>query len=181
MRIVDDRDGLTPMERLELTLTVNPGLDGLYAQTLSCSSHFPLFHTIMAALTIWDEPLTIQTLAHFLDTPEHKVIDVLVPLQAIVQVPGDNTTPVTFFHTSLVDFLKDPRRAENLHVNFSALEDFVRRMVTRAFVPENTEELELTIRTTSLRLWNMSYPEPPQDGPYSPETFASFFPEWGVR
>ena len=152
MRVVDD--GLTPMERLELALNINPGLDGLYAHTLSRSSHFPLFYNIIAALTLWDEPLSIRSLALFLDAPEPKVIDVLVPLQAIIQVPGDNTTPVTFFHTSLLDFLKDPHRAGTLHVAPSSLEDLLSQVIARTEAAHPREDFAFVI--AALGLWKFA-------------------------
>ncbi|KAJ2925102.1 hypothetical protein H1R20_g12002, partial [Candolleomyces eurysporus] len=100
-------DNLTPMQRLPLTLNMNPGLDGLYSQTLARSQHLPHFFDIVAAIALVEAPLPISSLAELLGLKNYEVIHVLVDLQAIIQVPGtDEEKPITLCHTSLRDFLK---------------------------------------------------------------------------
>jgi hypothetical protein len=46
----------TPMERLPLALKMNPGLDGLYTQTLARSQHLPHFLSIISTIALLEVP-----------------------------------------------------------------------------------------------------------------------------
>ena len=108
-RIQPRGDGLTPIERLRLALNIDPGLDGLYSQILSRSQHLDLFpHILLAINTL---ALSIKDLARNLACPPHQVTEVLVNLQAIIQVPGNDDSYIRFFHSSLRDFLEDSGRS----------------------------------------------------------------------
>ncbi|KAJ3524389.1 hypothetical protein NMY22_g11024 [Coprinellus aureogranulatus] len=98
-------DGLTPIERLPLALNMNPGFDGLYTGILQGSSHFPHFSEIVSTVALAQEPLSVAQMAGLLNIDTTKVINVLVSLHAIFQVPGDDHTPITLWHSSLRDFL----------------------------------------------------------------------------
>ncbi|KAJ3538070.1 hypothetical protein NMY22_g5323 [Coprinellus aureogranulatus] len=124
-----DTDGLTPMERLPLALNINPGLDGLYRQTLSRSEHIPHFLDIVAVVVLFaDARPTITQVAMFLGIHNFEVVRVLVNLHSILQVPGDDDTPVTICHTSLRDFLQDESRSLTFHLS----EDLSDRICGRA-------------------------------------------------
>lgn len=101
----------TPMDRLDLALNIDMGLDGVYYQTLSLSKGLPHFSEIVSALAELQEPLSISELAHVLELELFDVVRVLVNLHAIIQVPGDDRTPVTLYHRSLREFLRDRSRA----------------------------------------------------------------------
>ncbi|KAJ2930140.1 hypothetical protein H1R20_g6951, partial [Candolleomyces eurysporus] len=101
----------TPMDRLPLALKMNPGLDGLYAQTLARSQHLPHFSHIISTIALLEAPLPTSGIAELLGICTYKVVNVLVNLQAIIQVPGTDDIPVTLFHTSLRDFLSSQRRS----------------------------------------------------------------------
>ncbi|RXW12886.1 hypothetical protein EST38_g12967 [Candolleomyces aberdarensis] len=104
-------DPRTPMDRLPLTLEMN-GLDGLYAQTLARSQHFPHFHDIISTITVLRHPLPIVWIAGLLDIQAFEVVRVLLNLQAIIHVPGtDVEGKVTMCHTSLRDFLTTESRS----------------------------------------------------------------------
>ncbi|KAJ3505328.1 hypothetical protein NMY22_g17621 [Coprinellus aureogranulatus] len=109
-------DGLTPMERLPLALKMDPGLDGLYKDTLSRCSNCPYFKDVIAAVVLELAPLTISELSQLLHIPTFRVLNILVNLQAIIHVPGDDHSPVTIFHTSLHDFLTSRSRAGSFHL-----------------------------------------------------------------
>ncbi|KAJ2914645.1 hypothetical protein MD484_g5756, partial [Candolleomyces efflorescens] len=98
-------DPTTPFERFPLALNIDPGLDGLYSQTLARSAHLPYFTDIISTLTLIAEPLPISGIAELLEIQASAVAHVLVDLQAIIQVPGTDDAPVNFYHTSLRDFL----------------------------------------------------------------------------
>ncbi|KAJ2920511.1 hypothetical protein H1R20_g16583, partial [Candolleomyces eurysporus] len=101
----------TPMDRLPLTLKMNPGLDGLYAETLTRSKHLPYFSDIISTIALLEEPLSTSGIAELLGIHTYEVVNVLVNLQAIIQVPGTDDIPVTLCHTSLRDFLMTQGRS----------------------------------------------------------------------
>ncbi|KAJ2930644.1 hypothetical protein H1R20_g6443, partial [Candolleomyces eurysporus] len=106
-------DPRTPMDRLPLALEMNPGLDGLYAQTLARSQHLPHFSDIISTITLLSAPLSTSAIAELLGIHIYEVVNVLVNLQAIIQVPGTDDIPVTLCHTSLRDFLTTQSRSGN--------------------------------------------------------------------
>ncbi|KAJ2918218.1 hypothetical protein MD484_g2207, partial [Candolleomyces efflorescens] len=101
----------TPMDRLPLALNMNPGLDGLYAQTLTRSEHLPHFLNIVSTIALLEEPLPASGIAELLGINIYEVVNVLVNLQAIIQVPGTDDIPVTLCHTSLRDFFTTEGRS----------------------------------------------------------------------
>ncbi|RXW23751.1 hypothetical protein EST38_g2103 [Candolleomyces aberdarensis] len=105
----DDRS--TPMDRLPHTLDMNPGLDTLYAKTLSRSQHLPYFSDIVSTLALIFEPLPITGIAELLRIEPFEFVRVLVNLQAIIHIPGTDNLPVTMCHTSLRDFLTTKSRS----------------------------------------------------------------------
>ncbi|KAF6743418.1 hypothetical protein DFP72DRAFT_1080113 [Ephemerocybe angulata] len=108
-------DGLTPMDRLPLALDINPALDGMYGRTLSCAEHLPHFLDIIWTIALLRKPLSILALSDLLAIRIFEIVEVLVKLHAILQVPGDDTTPVTICHSSLHDFLTNPSRSGRYH------------------------------------------------------------------
>ncbi|KAJ2928106.1 hypothetical protein H1R20_g9001, partial [Candolleomyces eurysporus] len=110
--IVDPTDEQsTPMDRLPHTLNMNPGLDTLYAKTLSRSHHLPHFSDVISTLALTFEPLPIIGIAELLGIECFEVVRVLVNLQAIIHIPGTDDLPVTMCHTSLRDFLTTESRS----------------------------------------------------------------------
>ncbi|KAJ2936539.1 hypothetical protein H1R20_g553, partial [Candolleomyces eurysporus] len=107
----ESNDPRTPMDRLPLALEMNPGLDGLYAQTLARSQHLPHFSDIISTIALLSAPLSISAIAELLGIHIYEVVNVLVNLQAIIQVPGTDDIPVTLCHTSLRDFLTTQSRS----------------------------------------------------------------------
>ncbi|KAJ3524097.1 hypothetical protein NMY22_g11152 [Coprinellus aureogranulatus] len=109
------RDGpqhLTPMERFKLALNMNPGLDGLYTQTLLRASSIPHFNEVVYTVgALLCEPVSISTLSLLLGVPTYKIVNVLIPLQSIIQVPGKDDMDITFFHISLKEFIQSPQRS----------------------------------------------------------------------
>ncbi|RXW14833.1 hypothetical protein EST38_g11020 [Candolleomyces aberdarensis] len=108
---VESSSPATPMDRLPLALKMNPGLDGLYMQTLARSQHLPHFPDIISTIALLETPLPTSGIAELLGISTYKVVNVLVNLQAIIQVPGTDDIPVTLFHTSLRDFLTTQSRS----------------------------------------------------------------------
>jgi hypothetical protein len=90
---------------------MNPGLDTLYAKTLSRSQHLPHFPDVISMLVFLVEPLPIAGIAELLGIESFEVVQVLVNLEAIIHVPGTDDLPVTMCHTSLRDFLTTESRS----------------------------------------------------------------------
>ncbi|RXW12622.1 hypothetical protein EST38_g13233 [Candolleomyces aberdarensis] len=106
-------DPPTPMDRLPLAFEMNPGLDGLYTQTLARSQHLPHFSGIISTIALLSAPLSTSAIAELLGIHIYEVVNVLVNLQAIIQVPGTDDIPVTLCHTSLREFLTTQSRSGN--------------------------------------------------------------------
>jgi hypothetical protein len=104
-------DLTTPMNRLPLALEMNPGLDGLYAQILERSKDIPYFLPVISTIALLREPLPTSVIAEILGIHTYEVVNVLVDLQSIIQVPGTDDIPVTLCHTSLRDFLTTQSRS----------------------------------------------------------------------
>ncbi|KAJ2912642.1 hypothetical protein MD484_g7772, partial [Candolleomyces efflorescens] len=111
-----ENDHRTPMERLTLALDMNPGLDGLYMETLARSEKFPHFSSVISTIALTGEPLSTAGIAELLEIETYEVVNVLVNLQAVIQLPGTDDMPVTLCHTSLRDFLTTESRSGRFFV-----------------------------------------------------------------
>ncbi|TEB25571.1 hypothetical protein FA13DRAFT_1738106, partial [Coprinellus micaceus] len=100
---VDDR--LTPMDRLPILLNSGPDFDGLYMSLLRPLQHLSHFQDIINTIALAQEALSITQIAELLRIRTVDVVNVLVRLHAILQVPGDDLSPITLWHTSFRDFL----------------------------------------------------------------------------
>jgi hypothetical protein len=114
---LSSEDGLTPITRLPLALKMNPGFDGLYSSILASSAHLPHFYNIIATIALAFRPLSIVELSVLLAVDVVDVVVVLTNLHAIMQVPDDDHTPVTLWHTSLYDFLTTEGRSGSFFAN----------------------------------------------------------------
>ncbi|KAJ3496985.1 hypothetical protein NMY22_g19747 [Coprinellus aureogranulatus] len=105
------KDGLTPMQRLPLILTMRPDFDSLYKSILEPCQHLPHFHNILSTIGLAFKNLSISQIAGLLGLGTVNVVNVLINLHAIMQIPGDDHAPVTLWHTSLRDFLTSKERS----------------------------------------------------------------------
>ncbi|KAJ3505149.1 hypothetical protein NMY22_g17686 [Coprinellus aureogranulatus] len=105
------QDGQTPMERLPLVLSTHPNFDGLYKSILKPCQGLPHFHDIISTIVLAQEPLSISQIGSILDINAAGVANVLINLNAIMQIPGDDRTPVILWHTSLRDFFTCEERS----------------------------------------------------------------------
>ncbi|TEB26737.1 hypothetical protein FA13DRAFT_1009473 [Coprinellus micaceus] len=104
-------DGRTPPERLPLALNMNPGFDGAYKAILEGARHFSHSLDIIHTVGLMLRPLSVVEIASLLNINVGAVVHVLVEIHAIIQVPDDDHTPITLWHTSLRDFLNDETRS----------------------------------------------------------------------
>jgi hypothetical protein len=92
---IGDRDPRTLMERLSLALRVNPGIDGVYREVLSCVCYLPHFHIIISTIACVFTPLSISAMAALLGLSTYKIIHVVIGMQAILHIPGRDDEPMT--------------------------------------------------------------------------------------
>ncbi|TEB22653.1 hypothetical protein FA13DRAFT_1473915 [Coprinellus micaceus] len=104
-------DGLTPMDRLPILLNSGPDFDGLYMSLLKPLQHLSHFQDIINTIALAQEALSITQIAELLRIRTVDVVNVLVRLHVILQVPGDDLSPITLWHTSFRDFLCSEDRA----------------------------------------------------------------------
>ncbi|RXW13685.1 hypothetical protein EST38_g12169 [Candolleomyces aberdarensis] len=109
-------DRSTPMDRLPLALNISPGLDVLYSQVFARAEDLPHFTNVISVITLLASPLPVSAIAELLDIQAYEVVHVLLELQAIIQVPGTDHTPVTLCHSSLRDFLTTEGRSGRFFV-----------------------------------------------------------------
>ncbi|TEB22698.1 hypothetical protein FA13DRAFT_1475711 [Coprinellus micaceus] len=135
------KDGLTPMKRLPRILAMEANFDSLYLDILKQAQHLSSFHAIISTVALVQQPLSISQIAEMLELEASDVANVLVKLHAIMQVPGDDRTLVTLWHTSLRDFLCSESRSGS----FFAAPEHHRRLVYQCISlavpstqPENT-------------------------------------------
>ncbi|RXW16944.1 hypothetical protein EST38_g8912 [Candolleomyces aberdarensis] len=64
----------TPMDRLPLTLKMNPGLDGLYTEVLARSEHIPHFLNIISTIALLEAPLPTSGIAELLGINTYEMI-----------------------------------------------------------------------------------------------------------
>ncbi|TEB32559.1 hypothetical protein FA13DRAFT_260950 [Coprinellus micaceus] len=88
-------DGLTPIERLKLALKRKAS-------------------KVVLTIALLKDPVSINNLTHLLSIPAFKIVNVLVPLQAIIRIPGNDTDGITLFHPSLRDYILDAERSITL-------------------------------------------------------------------
>ncbi|KAJ2925835.1 hypothetical protein H1R20_g11262, partial [Candolleomyces eurysporus] len=77
MSTADSGSSATPMDRLPLALKMNPGLDGLYTQTLARSEHLPHFPDIISTIALLEVPLPTSGIAELLGISTYEVVNVL--------------------------------------------------------------------------------------------------------
>ncbi|KAF6752013.1 hypothetical protein DFP72DRAFT_1070714 [Ephemerocybe angulata] len=108
-----EKGASTPMNRLKLALKMEfTGVDDLYTQKLKAAQHVDHFMNAISTIALVDDPLTIPHIAQLLEIGSSDVLNVLRRLQAIIPIPENrHTTPVTFFHHSLREFLLNEKRA----------------------------------------------------------------------
>ena len=104
-------DGATPMDRLPAALNMTLGLDGLYLEKLSHTDNIPFASDVLSTLALLQKPVSISSIARLIGIKPHDVMAVIVHLQALIQIPGQDDVPITFFHNSLRDFFMDETRS----------------------------------------------------------------------
>lgn len=109
--LIDPKDGSTAKDRLTRALDLHIGLDGLYAELLAGAESRPHFRDIVTTIALLSAPLSIEDLTEVLRLEPGDVINVIGSMCSIFHVPGDDRTPVTPCHSSLLEFLTTEARS----------------------------------------------------------------------
>ncbi|KIJ25529.1 hypothetical protein M422DRAFT_89339, partial [Sphaerobolus stellatus SS14] len=98
------------------------GLDSLYQEVFASAriSAAEFLNSAGILLTLY-KPLSLQELAEMLNQKPGKLLSILQEFHAIISIPEDvkSKMPITFFHTSLQDYLTDHKRSGNYFVNMN--------------------------------------------------------------
>jgi hypothetical protein len=106
-----------PQDNLSLALTVEDGLDPLYARILAEALPDDNFQRVIGTIMLLTEPLSITFLAHLLQLRSGDIVQTLLGLQSILMIPGDDDQAIRLFHTSLRDFLISPLRSGKFFIS----------------------------------------------------------------
>ncbi|KAG1726605.1 hypothetical protein EDB19DRAFT_2042996 [Suillus lakei] len=159
--------GHHPRERLDLLLreksTVGADIDQLYRQIIATSED-PFAHCrILASIIhlLWPLPLVeLQELFHADQTSLAVMLEVFSPV-----ILNDGVGNVEIYHASLRDFMRDPLRSEQYHIEYAyahehivccCLDFFVRQDLV--WPPQrNFREMPYAFQTWNVHLWR-AYP-----------------------
>ncbi|KAJ7583828.1 hypothetical protein C8J56DRAFT_193398 [Mycena floridula] len=117
IRFVDDKYG-DPRRNLETAKQMHKGLDSLYKQVLEDAKYYPNFGLVLGAIAVLRGIFRISYLSSFLCL--ESVQDVHLALRGCLSVmilPTSDTGNIRPHHTSLLDFLKDPKRHQDQFFN----------------------------------------------------------------
>ncbi|OJJ98902.1 hypothetical protein ASPACDRAFT_121692 [Aspergillus aculeatus ATCC 16872] len=73
------------------------------------------FHTIVGAIILLSDPLSIQSLASLLELETQYISEVLQSLHSVLHIPSDHEAPVRILHLSFRDYLLATR--SRFHIN----------------------------------------------------------------
>ncbi|KIJ45417.1 hypothetical protein M422DRAFT_251188 [Sphaerobolus stellatus SS14] len=105
-----DTEHQSPVEKLEKVMKGYNGLDSLYQEVFASARVRPAeFLNVAGILLTLYEPLSLQELAEMLNWKLSKLLSILQEFHAVISIPDYVTseTPITFFHTSLRNYLTD--------------------------------------------------------------------------
>ncbi|KAJ5150914.1 NACHT and WD40 domain protein, partial [Penicillium canariense] len=87
------------------------------------------FHQVIGAIVILESPLSIDALSKLLGISQRLIHLRLSPLQSVLRVPDNDTTPIRLFHLSFREFLLDPSTRMKTPLGISKTE--MHNMLTR--------------------------------------------------
>jgi len=117
---LDCKVPLQPAEKLRGAMTQHNGLDGLYLQVLRDAPYSanPDFMRILGALCLMQTKPSITNLALFLQLKNSDHFrQLLKGCKSILRIPESNSGTITFFHSSLHDFLTNRDRSLYFYVD----------------------------------------------------------------
>ena len=97
------------------TGTIDSLYDVIMGQAFHCELHpdeVSARREILSAAVFLLVPLSLDAITSLLGMDSLEVQVVLAPFQSVIHVPNADTSSVTIFHTSFLDFIVDPSRCE---------------------------------------------------------------------
>jgi len=117
---LDYKVPIPPAEKLKSAMMQHNGLDELYLQVLRDAPYSanPDFMHILGALCLMQTQSSITNLAMFLQLkdPDH-LCQLLMGCNSILRIPESNSETITFFHSTLHDFLINRDRSLHFYVD----------------------------------------------------------------
>lgn len=146
MQFIDDRRD-NPVRRLkqilEVELNASPaayaGLDQLYVQILDAAADVIVLRKVLGVIATLYDPISLAELKDLLSHESDDVSLTLEGLHSIIFIPAEEDKPVSIYHESLRDFLKDNQRSTKYCVDLPACHGIighsVLNLMTTRFVP----------------------------------------------
>ena len=148
MQFIDDRRD-NPVRRLKQILEVEPkaspaayaGLDQLYTQILDAAADAITLCKVLGVIATLYSPISLAELKDLLshESESDDVSLTLEGLHSILFIPAEEDKPVSIYHESLRDFLKDNQRSTKYCVDLPACHGIIAHSVlnlmTTCFVP----------------------------------------------
>lgn len=113
--------GHHPQQRLDLLLheksTVSADIDKLYRQIFATSENPDLHCRMLASIIHLARPLSLAELRELFHADKENLAVMLEAFSPVLLNPPDGIGPVEIYHASVRDFMTDPRRSKQYHVD----------------------------------------------------------------
>jgi AAA ATPase domain len=106
-----------PYRRIRECLARDASLDALYMQVLSGAPRDRNFERVIGTIMLLTHPLPITSLGNLLQLETADVLQALLGVQSLIQIPGDDDQPARLFHTSFRDFLVTKSRSGDFFIH----------------------------------------------------------------
>lgn len=114
--------GHHPQHRLDLLLheksTVSADIDQLYRQILATSENPDLHCRLLASIIHLARPLSLAELQELFHADKEDLAVMLEAFSPVLLNPPDGIGPVEIYHDSVRDFMMDPGRSKQYHVDY---------------------------------------------------------------
>ncbi|OAX40313.1 hypothetical protein K503DRAFT_628866 [Rhizopogon vinicolor AM-OR11-026] len=136
-----------PEDRLDLLLreesTVSEDIDQLYRKIIASSGNPYLHCRMLASIIRLRRPLPLSKLQEFFHADRTSLVMMLESFSPVILNPPDGVGRVQIYHSSLRDFMKDPLRSKEYHVDDAHIDahlacyciDLLIRQEPRAYDP----------------------------------------------
>ncbi|KAG1740638.1 hypothetical protein EDB19DRAFT_1708092 [Suillus lakei] len=118
-----------PKQRLDLLLreksTVSADIDQLYRQIIATSGDPVARCHMLASFIHLRKPLPLAELQEFLHTDQESLAMMLEAFSPVILNPSDGVGYIEIYHASLRDFMNDPLRSKEYHVNDARAHEYL--------------------------------------------------------
>jgi hypothetical protein len=106
-----------PQQQLRKALAAHDGLDNLYTQVFSDALRDDRFEQVLGTIILLRDNLSVSALGNLLQLPAPKIVSILLGVQSVLMIPGEDNQPIRPFHASLRDFLTLKLRSGEFYIN----------------------------------------------------------------